>query len=655
MAATRLSLLLAALLANAPALAIDRLDPRDFATEVAACSDLYQFANGGWLKNTPIPPGAERINRFTALQNTVSTQRLALLRSILAEPRDPLDAAIADLARSAMDEGALRSARDTALAALLPGIAQLKHRDQVPALLRAYQVRGIPLVVRFAAGSREGSLRIEARAIGLPDPGFHTREDSPTREWLGRYRGYVETLLPLVGSSDASTDAAWAIDLETRIAMAMQPNAAPETLTVRELERRFPNLGLRELLREKNLGSVKQIELSGGATLAAVDRLLKELHPVQWQAWLRLRIAHLLAPYLDAAFREPWERFFRVGLAGRPPPADAEQRALEIVEHWLGEAFAQRYVDTYFDAARQAAAVEMVEALRQQLAEAIPQQTRWQESTRRAALRKLDALRLDLGVRESRPSIAVTLDPATLVGNVLAINRWQPRHVGAFAPGGRDAALQPQLGYLREENRLLASPALWQAPLFDPQAEPAVRFGGLGALLAHELSHGFDLGGASFDHEGAPRAWWEEADRAAWISATAVLIDQYGSYQGIGEQPLDGPRLQAENVADLAGLELAWAAFRGVQADLKLPMQHSLTPAQRFFVAWASLWRENASDDARLAELRHAQQAPARFRAVGPLPHLAAFGEAFSCKPGQPMVKAPAALRLWLPEAAPAP
>lgn len=650
MAAYRFPFLLLAALASlaTPAAAIDRLDARDLATEIAACTDFYQFANGGWLQRSPIPADATRINRFTELQASVRGQRLALLQAILRAPSDPLDGPIAELARSVLDTDALKRARETTLAALLPAIDQLQQREQLPELLAAYQARGVPVLVRFSAGSREQTLRLDVQLLGLPDPAFYTRQDGPTREWLGRYRAYAETLLSLGGSTDATTDSAWAIDFESRIAAATSAAETVETLSLRELERRYPTLKLRELLRAKELERAKQVELVGGSQLAAAERLARELHPVQWRAYLRLRLLHLLAPYFDAPFSEPHDRFVRRGLRGEPAPATAEERALEIVEHWLGDAFAQRYIDTYFDAARQQAASAVIDALRGSLGEAIAQQPLWQPSTREAAAAKLAALRVDLRLPAERPELSgLTLDAGTLPGNVLAINRWQPRRAGAFAPGGRHDGLNPQLGYVREQNRLVASPALWQAPMFDPAAEPALQFGGIGALIAHELSHGFDLGGAGFDAKGEPAAWWEEADRAAWIAASAPLVAQYAGYTGIGEIALDGARLQPENVADLAGLQLAWRAFSAAQADLAMPKQLALSPAQRFFVAWASLWRENASDDARRAELAHALQAPARFRAIGPLPHLPGFATAFACKPPQPMLATPAPVALW--------
>lgn len=651
MAVYRVPFLLLAALASLspPTSAVDRLDPRDLATEVAACTDFYQFANGGWLQRSPIPAEATRINRFTELQSTVHGQRLALLQAILREPSDPLDGPIAQLARSVLDSEALKRARETTLAALLPAIDQLQLREQLPELLVAYQERGLPVLVRFSAGSREQTLRLDVQLLGLPDPAFYTRQDGPTREWLGRYRAYAETLLPLGGSSDPTTDSAWAIDFESRIAAAAAPNDAVETLSLRELERRFPTLGLRDMLRAKELSRVKQVELVGASQLDAAELMAQQLHPVQWRAYLRLRLLHLLAPYLDAPFSEAHDRFVRRGLRGEAVPASAEERALEIVEHWLGDAFAQRYIDTYFDASRQQAAASLVEALRNALAGAIPQQQLWQQPARDTALAKLAALQVDFRVPDERPELSgLTLDATTLPGNVLAINRWQPRRAGAFAPGGRQNALHPQLGYVREQNRLVASPALWQTPMFDPAAEPALRFGGIGALVGHELSHGFDLGGASFNAKGEPSAWWEEADRAAWIAASVPLVAQYAGYVGIGETALDGARLQPENGADLAGLQLAWRAFVAAQPDLATPTQLTLSPAQRFFVAWASLWRENASEDARRAELAHALQAPARFRAIGPLPHLPGFASAFGCKADQPMLKTPALVALWL-------
>lgn len=643
----RSALFAALALAAAPALAIDRLDPRDFDTGIAACTDLYGFANGSWIKANPVPAGSTRINRFTDLLAVTHQQQLRLLQAIQSQQVDPLDAHLATLARSATDAAALPAAQKAALEALLPAISELKSPEQIAELLAAYQGRGLPLIVQVGPGSAAGVLRIDAHLLGLPDPAFYTRGDAATREWLGRYRGYVETLLGLAGSLEVTNDAAWVIDFETKLATASAA-AAPTTASPRELDKRHAELGWRELLDAMKLGKAKKVELHGESQLAELNRLVRGAHPVQWRAWLRFRIAHLLAPYLDVPFRNEHDRFVRTAIRGEAPPADEAARALEMTRHLLGEALLQRYVDTYLPAATQESATALVDALRGELGRAIAANTRWQEGTRKTAAAKLEALRIDLGFPPRRPDYpGLALAPDTLVGNALAIARWRQHNaLNANSRAGGDA-LQPQLAYLREANTLRLSPTLLQIPLFDPAAEPALSFGGLGALIAHELSHGYDLGGASFDAEGAARAWWEEADRAAWIAGSAPLEAQYAGYAALGDTRIDGARTLPENAADLAGLSLAYAAFTTKQGDLAVPKQHALTPGQRFFVAWASLWRENALESARAQELARAVQSPARFRAIGPLPHIAGFTKAFNCKPKDAMLKAPAAVLAW--------
>lgn len=638
-------LVLLAALAALPAAAVDRLDDRDFATQTPACEDLYRFANGGWVQATPIE--GERVNRFTALRKAAEAQRLELLQAALDRPADPLDQAIADLARSALDEVPLQASRKAALAALLPALDTLQGREQVGELIRAYQARGLPVLAQLGPGSTPKRVHVDVQVLGLPDPRFYTSDDPAVRDWLGRYRAYVQALLAAAGSPDPDGESAWVLDLEARVAQAVQPGTPIRSQPRRAFERAHPGLDLAGLLEDQGLRKRTEVELEGADQLAALDGLARALHPVQWRAWLRFRVVHLLAPWLDAPFREPWERFYRTGLAGQSRPTEPRLRALELVEHWLPEALAQRYLDRHFDARRQQAAEALVEALRGTLGEALADQPLWQETTRRRARAKLEALEVDFGLLPARPRIEVRLDPANLVGNLLAIGRWRAREASAENLARAGLVLQPQLGYLRERNRLLASASVWQPPLFDPEAEPALRFGGLGALLAHELVHGFDLGGASFDAEGRAEAWWEEADRAAWTTASAPLIQQYAGYPGSGDRPLDGGRVQAEALADLSGLEIAWRAFRRAQPDPELPVRWGLSPAQRFFVAWASLWREQASEEAQRSDLLHAAAPPAHYRAIGPLPHLPAFAQAFRCRPEQAMLRAPARVRMW--------
>lgn len=645
-------MLLLACLASAPAQAIDTLDPRDFDSKTAACTDLYQFANGGWLKRTPVPAGQLRINRFTELQQRVQQQRLHLVQALLNEPpSQPWDTPLQALLQSARNETALAAASQTALAALLPAIADAKRPSHVEELIASYHSRGLPLLFR-AEDDRDGRIALRVELLTLPDPAFYLDTAPAAREWLGRYRSYVETLLGLAGSQDVATESAWVIDFESKIAQALAAagSGQPLALSAKALHKRHPALGWKPLLKDLGLQQVEQFNVYDEAALAAANGMVSSAHPVQWRAWLRYRVVHLLAPYLDAPFRDAHAQFIRTGLRGEALAAEVDERALDVARRLLGDGLGQRYAERFVAAPRQQAAEQLVGELRLVLQKAIEANTRWEPGTRERALAKLQALRVDFGRGTGAADPAtLKLSADNLVGNVLAISRWRLNQLGkgVSAPASGVDALQAQLGYRLEDNRLLLSPALLQPPLFDESAELPLRYAGLGALIAHELAHGFDLGGANFDAEGKPQPWWSEADRAAWQSSVAPLISQYASYPAVGLRRMDGERTLAENAADLSAVQLAFTALQAAQADLKLPLRDGLSPAQRFFVGWASLWRENALDAARQQDADRGEFSPSRARAIGPLPHLPAFASSFACKPKSAMLGSGGKVTPW--------
>lgn len=632
-----------------PACAVDRLDPRDFDTSVGACVDVYQFANGGWLKATPVPPGEERINQFTALAQQTSQQRLSLMQTLLTAPADtPADRAMNALVRSLLDPPSQSAAATVALDALLGVLPAASDKTQLAAVIAGLHARGLPVLFRLASDGKRRML-VQADLLGLPDPDFYLNQEPAAREWLGRYRGYVETVLTLTGSQDVATESAWALDFEARIAQAMQTSSPGLQFSARKLSKQYPHLPLKQIINDLKLGNISEFSVQGDATLAAADKLLATAHPVQWRAWLRFRVGHLLAPWLGGQLRDAHDRFLRVGLGGETLPNSADLRALEDLQALLGDAFAQRYSDTYLSSERRQRVEHLVSALRQQLAAGIQSNSRWDAPTRAAAQSKLDGLTVEIVQPSPPPDLsALALNPANLVGNVLAIARWR---IARAASGAETSALPaapllPQLGYQHERNRLLLTPALLQPPLFDQQAEPALQFAGLGSLIAHELSHGFDLGGAGYGPDGQPDPWWSESDRGNYQLSQLPLVAHYSARVAIGDQKVNGERVLAESAADLSGLNLAWKAF-SAHHDTASPLTDGLSPSQRFFVGWASLWRENALESERIADANTANQAPPAVRASAPLAYLPGFATAFACPANSPMLQAPGPVQPW--------
>lgn len=625
---------LASLLLAVPAVAVDRIDPRDWQTAIDPCVDLYGFANGGWLKATPVPAGSERLNRFIELERLLQQQLRQLVRDLVAaagadgSAADPLGVFL----RSAVDETALPAARAAALAALLPAVEQARHTEQLVQLLHQLQQRGLAVVVEIQDGD---PVRLQASFPTLGDPAFYLDPAEAARDLLGRYRGYIETLLVAAGSVDPATDSAWVIDLETQLAQAQ--SSATETPpwrgSPRELRRQQRTLDWKPLLELLGVAGQKQLQLDDPAAFAALDRLLSQAPPAAWRAWLRFRILHLLAPYLDAPFSGPRERFFASALGSQPSPSDRIDFALALAQRWLGSELTARYLQHHPRAVPQAQVEQMFSQLRQQLAQAIDARSEWQPATRKRAQEKLAALKLEWAVPSAAAAIDFKPAPGNLVGNVLSLARARSARRAANAAATWPLPAQLQLHYHQHQQRLLLSPLLLQPPLWPEDAEPALRWAGLGSLLAGELLRGFDLAGSQINARGRTDPWWEESDRAAWHAAAEPLRRQLDGLQAWGGRRFDSQRLVAGSLADLGALQLAWSSWRSEAGTTEGPLLDGRSPAQRFFLAWASLWRENAHEAAELAALDQASHLPPAWRANAPMAHLPAFAEAFACPP----------------------
>ncbi len=661
---TALACLLA--LAAGPAAA---LDPRDLDPKTAACTDFYQYANGGWLQRTPVPPGRDSYGSFDALIEQNLTQQRALLDGILAQPQGPLDALIADFVAAGLDETAIEAGGLGALAPLLAEVDAMKRARDLPALIARWHARGIPVLLRFDVGD---DLRDPKRLIAyatqgglvLPDRDFYLREDPATRELLGRYRGYAQTLLRLAGSVDPERDSGRALGIEMRLAAASlsllqlrDPNNGYRITEVREIQRRYPAFDWSGFLKAQDQRRLKSLSFPHGAFFDEVERLLTGLPLDDWRPYLKLQLLDAFAPYLGAAFVAAHDELHGRLLRGELRPPQRLDRVLAAADLALGDAIGQRYVERYLSPAAQAQAREIVEDVVATLRGRIEVAPWLGEAARGAALAKLETLEVKLGQPERwRDYRGLSLDRRSYVGNVLAAaafrNRQRMAAIGESRPAGYfPVPVQSVNGYYApNRNQLALSAGLLQSPLFDPEADPALNYGALGAFVGHELMHGFDAAGQLFDARGALEGGWDAEQRAAYFARVEPLQAQYDAYSAVGAIKVDGRRTLTENIADLAGVELAWAAFAARAGDVRLPQRQGHSPAQRFFLAWAALWRRNDLEPALIQRLAVDVQAPPRQRVNGPLANLGAFAEAFACKAGDPLAPpADRQVRIWAP------
>jgi len=633
------------------------LDARQRDPATAACMDFYQHANGGWLAATPVPAGMGSFGYTDQVRAVVAAQQRELLQGFIARPEDDLDALIGRVYALGMDTAATEAAGLGAAAGFLQRIDAASKPKELPLLIAELHGWGAPILFAFSAGAdlqqpQEVIAYANQAGLGLPDRDYYLREDAAALELLGAYRSYVERLLNLAGRTQAAAEAEQVLRLEIELARASlsleqlrDPLNSYRPTAVRELERSQPNLRWKDYLRAQGLRGVDSLSLAHVSYFGALNSLLISTPLADWQAYLRFHVLHSAAPFLGEAFVAAHDQLYLATLAGQQPP-ERETRVLQLMQRSLGDAVGQRYARRFLQPPRREAAVALAEALRAELRKRIAAADWMTEEGRSALLTDLDGLAFALGGPASSAWEGWKLEATTYADAVLSMSRY--RHAQQLAQIGKPPALRwplpssaLQTAYDSTSNTLYLPAGLLQSPLFEPAGDRALNYGGAGVLIGRGLSAAFDLA------SGPRRGRVSEADRQTFAARATALVAQYSAFSALGPIQVDGAATWAQNLADLGGLQLAYAGFAeaGGEADASAD---AISPAQRYFHAWARLQRRNYQDEALRLQLASDVRAPARFRVNGPLPHLSEFQAAFACDAGAPMSLPEAArARLW--------
>lgn len=628
------------------------LDPRNLDTKVAACADFYQYANGGWLRANPVPQGFGSWGTFEELAQRGMTQQRALLEATVASPENDTARLLGDLYASGMNEAAVEAAGAKPLTPVFDRIAKIqKPKDLAPALADLH-ARGLPVLFDFGINDdlADPSRRIayaNQGGLGLPDRDYYLREDADTRTLLAAYRAYVERLLTLTGSSDAAAEADTVLAIETRLArqslallQLRDPNNSYRLVDVRQLDKTFPAFGWRKFMQAQGLKRVETISLAHAAFFTEANAMLGTLTSAQWRAYLRFHAAHALAPYLSSPFVQAHEALYLRTLRGTKEPMPRWRRVRDSVDALLGYALGQQYALKHLPAASQDEAEALVQSIRTALRSQIEQAPWLGTQGRAAALAKIDALDMKIGAPEIGPTYdGLKLSRESYAGNVLAIVAYVHKRLMATVDKPREDWQWPQPAHVVNayydpaRNQLVLPAGFLQPPLFDPAADDALNYGALGALVGHELMRGYDTIGATFDATGKIASWLDPADANAFSLRTKPLELQYDAYSGLGPVKVSGRLTLGSNIADLAGLQTAWTAFQGTNPGAAKIDGH--TPAQRFWLSWAQVWRRNYTDEELQVLLTTDVHAPAKFRVNGPLANLGSFADSYACKVGK--------------------
>ena len=627
------------------------------------CADLYAHANAAWLKTHQAPADAGAVTALGQLSELALQQQRQLLDAAMASPDNDVQHRLGDFWASGLDEAAVEADGSRPIATLLSRIDAIGKSRDVPATIAALHQVGIPVAFNFApdvdlqALDRHIGYFMQG-GMGLPDPAFYTRDDADTRVVMDRYRAYVRQILALTGTPEQRLDGdvAAVIAIETALARKSRSlnelnspadNFAP--VPVAQAAKRYRNLQLDKFLAAQGVKD-DRVSMANPALFAELDAMVGKLKPEQWRAYLRWRVGDAMAPYLSRSYRDASFGFRGQVLEGRSVQAPRWRQVLDAINVAAGPMLGREYAAAHLQPEERRQAGLVIDELRQALLAEVDA-SRWLSAPAKAEARaKLEALAIEIGT--PRRDLDYTVQPmgrGSFGGNMLIASTWRHREeMKRIGKGNADRRWdvlpqEPALAYDIAQNRLIATAAALQAPIFDA-ARPELLYGAFGALVGSQLNRAIDAQGSHVDARGQVRDWWSPADRDAWTALGNRVAAQYASqdYPGVKGARVDGALVRNVALADQAGLELA------ATAHAKAQPQASQAARQALFEAWSRLWAQQVAANTASERLKTDIHAPGPLRSNLPAANLPEFAASFACKPGQPMTRAEAdQVKVW--------
>ena len=636
---------------------------------VSPCEDFYQYACGNWNKANPIPPDQSRWGRFNELLERNQRTLKDILETASAKAaRTPVEQKIGDYYMACMDEKAIEEKGAAPLKPYLDKIAQVADKQALGALVG--DLHNLGAGAFFSAGAapdyKNSKMTIVHAAeggLGLPDRDYYLKTDAKSVELRTKYVDHIAKMFTLLGHSaeQAAAEAKSVLAIETALAKATMdrverrnPLKRYHPTSVDDFVALTPSFDWRGYGRAAGVKQVQSLNVHNPEFFKALESTLAQTSLDDLKTYLRWHVLHVAAPSLSDAFVQENFAFFGRTLTGAKELRPRWKRCVAAVDADLPEALGQKYVELAFGKQakeRMAVLIGNIEKAMEKDIDALDWMT---PATKKRALEKLHAIQNKVGYPEKWIDYAsLEIKPGDPLGNSLrsnAFNRQRNLSKVGQAPDPNEWRMSPptvNAYYSSLENNINFPAGILQPPFFDVKIDDAVNYGGIGAVIGHEITHGFDDSGRRFDAQGNLQDWWTAEDAKEYERRASCIADQYGEYVAVADVKVNGKLTLGENVADNGGLRIAYMALMEALEGKPKATIDGYTPEQRLFLGFAQVWCQNLTDQAARLRAQTDPHSPGQYRTNGTVSNMPEFWKAFGCKEGQPMVRGERACRVW--------
>ena len=628
--------------------------------------DFFASANGAWLDTFTIPPDKASYGIFTKLDDEARANVRKIIEGAAGAKPAPgsIEQKIGDYFASFMDTAKIEA---DGINALKPDLDRITAVKTPAELARLFGEVGFQSPVGGYIGQDDKDpeayfVNLVQSGLGMPDRDYYLRDDPKLKETRVAYLAHVGRMLTLAGVPDGSAKAARIVALETKIAQAHWARERTRDAIANynpkrraELSSFAPGLDWQAMLDAMGLGAWDRFNANTPTAVKGIAALVASQPLEDWKAYLTYHHVHNHAPYLPKAVDDENFAFFGKVLSGREKQRERWERGVDLVNGGLGEAIGQVYVKQHFPPEAKAKIDALVENMKGAYKANIEKLEWMGPETRAKALEKLASLRVKIGYPNKwKDYSSMAIMPGNVLANARAAEEWSWRFDVAKLgkPVDKDEWLiTPQTVnayYYPPTNEITFPAAILQAPAFDPHADEAVNYGGIGAVIGHEIGHGFDDQGRLYDAKGALNDWWSKADDASFKKRSAGLAAQYGAFEALPGLKVNGQLTLGENIGDLGGLGVAYQAYRRSLGGKEAPVIDGLTGDRRFFLAYAQVFRTKYRDEALRTMVLSDAHSPAQFRVNGVVRNVDAWYAAFNVQPGEKLYLAPdQRVKIW--------